>query len=134
MLIDTDILLDVALNRTPYSSPASELLNLLGSNGNKAFISWHTVSNLYYVLRRSEGDLRARQFIAGLLEFISVAETGTEDVPFAASLPIRDFEDAMQVAAARACGASHIVTRNSRDYVRPPITAIEAIEAVRLLS
>ena len=35
-----------------------------------------------------------------------------------------DFEDAMQVAAARACGAGHIVTRNVRDYERSPIPAV----------
>ena len=133
MLIDTDILLDVALDRAPYSIPASELLNLLASSGNGAFVAWHSVSNLYYVLRRSRGDSRARQFIAELFEFISVAETTTDDVLYAASLPMRDFEDAMQVAAARACGASHIVTRNARDYVRSPIPAVDADEALRLL-
>ena len=77
--------------------------------------------------------MRARQFIVDLMEFFSVAETTTDDVLYAASLPIRDFEDAMQVAAARVCGASHIVTRNARDYVRSPIPAIGADEAVRLL-
>ena len=46
---------------------------------------------------------------------------------------MRDFEDAMQVAAARACGASHIVTRNARDYARSPIPAIDADEALRIL-
>ena len=133
MLIDSDILLDVALNRVPHSIPASELQNILANSGNGAFIAWHSVSNLYYVLRRSRGDSRARQFIAELLEFVSVAETTTDDVLYAASLPMSDFEDAMQVAAARACGASHIVTRNARDYVRSPVPAVDAEEAVRLL-
>ena len=75
----------------------------------------------------------ARQFIHGLLRIVSVAQTGTEDVLYAASLPMRDFEDAMQVAAARACGAQHIVTRNARDYARSPIPAISPQEALDLL-
>ena len=37
-----------------------------------------------------------------------------------------DFEDAMQVAAARASGARLIVTRNLRDYERSPIPAANA--------
>jgi predicted nucleic acid-binding protein len=41
-----------------------------------------------------------------------------------------DFEDAMQVAAARACGARHIVTRNVRDYQRSPIRAVDPQEAL----
>ncbi len=43
---------------------------------------------------------------------------------YAAELPMADFEDAMQVAAARACGARYIVTRNVRDYERSPIRAV----------
>ena len=43
-----------------------------------------------------------------------------------------DFEDAMQVvvAAARACGAQNIVTRNGRDFQRSPIRAISPEEAL----
>ena len=41
-----------------------------------------------------------------------------------------DFEDALQVAAARACGARHIVTRNVRDYARSPTPAVEPREAL----
>ena len=101
MLLDTDILVDVALNREPFSGPASELLGLLGRSERRAYVAWHTVSNLYYILYRSEGDVMARQFILGLLRIVSVAQTDTEDILYAASLPMRDFEDAMQVAAAR---------------------------------
>ena len=41
-----------------------------------------------------------------------------------------DFEDAMQVAAARACGAMRIVTRNISDYARSPIPAVTPQEAL----
>ncbi len=37
---------------------------------------------------------------------------------------MNDFEDALQVAAARACGASFIATRNTSDYRRSPIPAL----------
>ena len=133
MLLDTDILLDVALNREPFFGPASQLLNRLGQSEQNGYVAWHTISNLYYVLQRSENDAAARRFISGLLRIVSVARTGTEDLLYAASLPMRDFEDAMQVAAARACGASHIVTRNARDFERSPIPAIDADEALRML-
>jgi hypothetical protein len=36
---------------------------------------------------------------------------------------MRDFEDAMQVVAAEACGADVIATRNIRDYARSPLRA-----------
>ena len=51
-------------------------------------------------------------------------------IPLDAALPMTDFEDAMQVAAARACGAQHIVTRNVRDYESSPISAISPQDAL----
>ncbi len=49
---------------------------------------------------------------------------------YAVSLPMADFEYAMQVAAARACGAQHVVTRNVRDFVRSPIPAVTPQDAL----
>ena len=130
MLLDTNILLDVVFDRHPFSEAASSLVKLLQERGEAAYISWHSVSNIYYLVSRDLGDSVAREFILEFTRFLSVAETGTEDVLYAMSLPMRDFEDAMQVAAARACSARHIVTRNARDYARSPIPAISPEEAL----
>ena len=46
MLLDTDVLIDVALDRHPYSESASELLDRL-EHGRKP---WHSLSNLYYIV------------------------------------------------------------------------------------
>ena len=78
----------------------------------------------------SRGGASARDFIVELTGFVAVAATDTESVRYAASLPMPDFEDALQVAAARACGARHIVTRNVRDYEQSPIRALSPQEAL----
>ena len=133
MLLDTNILLDVILDRYPFSEAAFALLSRLQVRDETAFVAWHSVSNIYYVVSRALGDSEAREFISDFMGFVSVADTGTADIQYAATLPMRDFEDAMQVAAARACGATHIVTRNARDFERSPIPVIGAKEALQLL-
>jgi len=52
-----------------------------------------------------------------------VSPTATDDLRFAAQLDMRNLEDAMQVAAAVACHADVIATRNIRDYSKSPIRA-----------
>ena len=97
-------------------------------------MAWHSVSNLYYLVAPAVGDAAARNFIVDLTRFVAVATTDSEGVRYAAQLPMADFEDAMQVAAARACGARHIVTRNVRDYERSPIPAVgpqETLDSLR---
>ena len=124
ILLDTDVLLDIALDRRPHSDPASELMDRIEHGAESAYIAWHSISNLYHIVAPARGGVRARDFIVELTRFVAVATTGTEAVRYAAELPMTDFEDAMQVAAARACGARHIVTRNVRDYDRSPIRAV----------
>ena len=130
MLLDTDVLLDVALDRQPHVDASGELLDRLERGREKAFIAWHTVSNFYYLVAPSRGGPGAHGFILDLTRFVAVAETDTRAVRYAAELPMRDFEDALQVAAARVCGARHIVTRNVRDFDRSPIPALTPSEAL----
>ena len=133
MLLDTGLLIDVALDRRPHSDLASEILDRLEHGYRKAFIAWHSVSNFYYTVAPKRGEGTARDFILELTRFVEVAETGTEAVRYAVALPMTDFEDAMQVAAADACGARYIVTRNVKDFRRSSIPAISPREALREL-
>ena len=130
MLLDTDVLVDVALDRLPYSGAASELLDRIEHGSLSACIAWHSVSNLYYLVTPAGSGVSARDFIAELTRFVEVAATDTEAVRYAVKLPMPYFEDAMQVAAARACGARQIVTRNVTDYERSPIPAVSPQEAL----
>ena len=130
MLLDTDVLIDVALDRRPHSGPSSELLDRVERGSRRAYVAWHTVSNFYYLVTSERGDSDTRDFIAELVRFVAVAPTDTAALRYAVSLPMADFEDAMQVAAARACGARHIVTRNVRAFARSPIPALTPREAL----
>ncbi len=133
ILLDTDVLIDIALDRRPHSGPASELLGRIERGTRGAYIAWHSISNLYYIVAPARGGTNARNFVVELTRFVAVATTDTKSVRYAAELPMADFEDAMQVAAARACGAQHIVTRNISDYARSPIRAVDPREALSQL-
>ena len=133
MLLDTDVLVDVALDRIPHSGPSSELLDRIEHGLESASMAWHSVSNFYYLVSPSRGGESTRDFIVDLTRFLAVAPTDTEAVRYAAELPMADFEDALQVAAARVCGARVIVTRNLRDYQRSPIPAVTPSEALEYL-
>ena len=130
MLLDTDVLIDVALDRRPHSGPSCEILDRVERGARRAFVAWHTLSNFYYLVTPARGDADTRDFIAELIRFVAVAPTDTAALRHALSLPMADFEDAMQVAAARACGARHIVTRNVGDFTRSPIPATTPREAL----
>lgn len=123
ILVDTDVLIDMALDRGEHAPPASALLDALEQRPGIGFVAWHTVSNFYYLVAPARGRTGTKQFVLDLTQFIRVSPTATDDLRFAAQLDMKDFEDAMQVAAAVACHADVIATRNTRDYSKSPISA-----------
>jgi len=122
LLIDINVLLDVALQR-PGAPASAKLLGLCGRQ-HEGWLAWHSVATLAYLIERQQSAISGRDFIRSMLVWADVAHTGRADALAALDLPMRDFEDALQVAAAMACGAQVIVTRNERDFKASPVPAL----------
>ncbi len=117
VLVDTDVLLDVALRRPKHFSRSADVLRW-AENGGQAAIAWHSLSNCAYLLKDD-----GRDFLKMLLSIVDVAPVAAKDARRALELPMKDLEDAMQAAAGLAWGADCIVTRNLVDYRKSPIPA-----------
>jgi predicted nucleic acid-binding protein len=117
ILIDTDVLLDVALAREPHLAASAAVLEWAESGGDAA-VAWHTLTNCSYLLKGG------RPFLKKLLEITEVAPVDTADARNALRLPMSDVEDAFQAAAAQAWKAEFIITRNLPDYQKSPVPAI----------
>lgn len=128
ILIDTDILLDVALRREKFFAESAAVLRFAESQPRQNAVAWHSLSNINYLLRPD-----ARPFVKELLAFVTVPTTGTYAALQAVELPMKDFEDAMQAAAAVQFGASYIITRNATHYRNSPVPAILPREFMRLM-
>lgn len=115
-LIDANVLLDVAQRRVPFFAASDRVVRWCEDHPGNGFIAWHTVSNLYYILRKSASDGVARGFISSTLDIMEVARTGTPEAKHALHLGLTDYEDALQVAAALTAGVDVIVTRDGADF------------------
>ena len=103
-LIDTDVLLDVALAREPHAEQSAGVLRWAEAGGS-AVVAWHTLTNCAYLLKGS-----GRPFLERLTY---------------------DLDDAFQAAAALAWQADVIVTRNLADYRRSPVRALSPAAFLR---
>ena len=63
-------------------------------------------------------------------EIFEISPTDTRSARFARMLPMPDFEDALQVAAAVMVKADFILTRNLKDYKKSPIPVMAPEEFV----
>ena len=123
ILIDANVLLDVALARPGLHEASGEALSQCGGEENAAFVAWHTLSNVYYILRKQANHDQAVEFLEDLLQWVQVVGVGHADAIRAFGYGMRDVEDALQVSAAEACSADVILTRNIGDFRASPIPA-----------
>jgi predicted nucleic acid-binding protein len=126
LLLDINIILDVVFQRP--GEPASSALIGACNEQHQAWVAWHSVATLAYLIERQRNPAVARELVTGLLSWARVAATGHQDALQALRLPMSDFEDALQVSAAQACGADYIITRNGRDFVQSPLPALSPEE------
>ncbi|MCB1227631.1 MAG: PIN domain-containing protein [Verrucomicrobiales bacterium] len=134
IFLDTNILLDVFLNRS--GKPQSlQVLQACVEAGNEGWIAWHTISNGFYIVRRETKQLsEAKRFTSELLQWCEVSTVGTTAALEAQRMNLSDIEDAMQIAAASACQADVIVTRNTPDFAASSIPVMTPEEFVKQFS
>ncbi|MEX1258936.1 MAG: PIN domain-containing protein [Gemmatimonadota bacterium] len=116
LLLDINVLLDVVLERDPWARPAAELLAALETNQAQGFVAGHTLPTVYYVVARSRDRDTAITAMHDLLRLLEVVPVEKQDFYRALSLPLNDFEDAVQAAAAFRIDAEYLVTRNEPDF------------------
>jgi len=124
VLVDTNIFLDVLMEREPWLDKSLDVINWCEAHPGDAWIAWHSLSNLWYVGAKLVGKKSAGEQIDAILDSFEVAPAHSNAARRARQLNVQDFEDALQAAAALECGAKQIITRNTADYKRSPVTAI----------
>ena len=122
VLLDINIILDVAFQR-PGEPASSQVIARCGRE-HEAWLAWHSLATLAYLIERQQSASFAREFMRGLLGWADVAVAQHADAVQALDWPMPDYEDALQAAAAVACGAQVILTRNGRDFKGSPVPAM----------
>jgi predicted nucleic acid-binding protein len=116
VLLDTDVILDFLLERTPFFEAASELIELNANDIFEAYVSGITPVNVFYIGRKIVGAAKIRQGITDLLTLVHISGVTGESLEEALGLAFADYHDAVQHAVAMNSGLDAIVTRDLGDY------------------
>jgi len=123
--IDTNILLDLLLNRDPYSKDAQTIFWLSEEHKINLEVSAISIINAAYVAHRNKyEDKDIRQALIGLMDFVFIPNTDKQVVLNALKSNFVDFEDATQMFCAQQGRADVIITRNIKDFVNSEIPCV----------
>jgi predicted nucleic acid-binding protein len=124
ILFDTNVILDVLLDRQPYAQASAGVWSLVEIGAAKGLVAAHAVTTIHYLVRKSLGDTRANRTVGLILKVFSVAPVTGVTIQEALDLRLGDFEDAVTAAAARAIGCDWIVTRDLKGFRGSQVRAI----------
>jgi predicted nucleic acid-binding protein len=116
VLFDTNVVLDLLLDREPFSLDAARCISKVESGEIEGWLCGTTVTTLHYLIGKSAGARKARESISLLLSLFEIAPVNKAVLDRALNLPFKDFEDAVLHEAASLVNVDVIVTRNNADF------------------
>ena len=117
ILVDTNVFLDIILERHPFFEHAAKLLHAVPLKDIEIFLTATTVTDLYYIVRKAKDRTIALSFIKDLLKLVEVSAVDKDVILQALQLGMADFEDAIQVSSANGNGITIVETRNEADFI-----------------
>ena len=133
ILFDTNIILDILEKRQPFYEASKSVLEECISNDIRGFIALHSVSNIYYILRKRFSVSDRRKLLLDHLDLLQVAGTDHEHVKNALQREcFSDFEDCLQDECAKQVHAEYIVTRNITYFSTSDIPAVTPEDMLKI--
>jgi len=112
ILLDTNVILDSLTPRELYSKNSDAVFALIIKKDVTGYVNTSSVTDIYYVLRKTFSDADSRQKIRGLLKLLQAIVVTKDDCFTALDSPMPDFEDALTAVCADKVNLDFIVTRD----------------------
>jgi len=135
LLIDANVVLDYVCQREPHYECVNRLIDLTQKFKCKTYVAFHSMSVIWYVLRKHAENSRRRELLFGITDVFTVTSASHEAVVDAiGDENFSDFEDCLQEKCALQCGADYIVTRNVKDFAASKIPAVTPAKMCEIIS
>ncbi len=121
ILFDTNVILDVLLDREPFSSTAAKLFSQVEAGEISGYVCATTITTIHYLARKVIGTESAMEEINKLMKLFEVAPVNRAVLDEAISSEFKDFEDAVVHEAAIYQDAQGIVTRDLNGFKKSKI-------------
>jgi len=133
VLFDTNVILDVLLDREPFANDAAYLLSKVERSEITGFVCATTITTIHYLATKALGANAAFRHINVLLALFVIAPVNRLVLEGAVKSKFNDFEDAVLHESALHAGAKYIVTRNSIDFKKSKLPVFEPREFINSL-
>ena len=133
MLFDTNVVLDVLMDRAPFAVAATHLMARVEDGSLTGYLGATTVTTIHYLATKTLGRAPAAVAVDGLLGLFDIAPVNRGVLADALALGLDDYEDAVLHEAARHAGLPAIVTRGRAGFRGATLAIYSPDELLRTL-
>ena len=133
ILFDTNVILDVLLDREPFSTTAAKLFSRVETGEITGFVCATTITTLHYLTSKMISADSALEEINKLMMLFEVAPVNRAVLDAALSSGFKDFEDAVLHESGLYKEAQGIVTRDSDGFKKSEINIYSPEELLLML-
>ena len=130
IFLDTNVVLDLIDHKRREHQSALALEQVIEKHQVKILCAWHSLAIIEHIGRKTFGPQQIHDLFKGLLNSFVIPKTGTKDALRAFQYLDKDYEDALQIAAAVAGSADIIITNDRAGFTKSPIPVITPSELV----
>jgi len=133
IIVDTNVVLDVLLDRAPFAGTASQVFAQIEKSQVEASLCATTITTIEYILGQSLSASAVRNTLHRLFELFDITTVNRSVIHEALQSKMNDFEDAVLAHSASLAGVDAIVTRNTKDFKHSPVKTFEPDEMLSVL-
>lgn len=134
LLIDTNIILDCLTNREPFAEESRQILYCCVEKKVKGYVAAHSITNIFYILRKHFSSSERKKMLHELCEFIEICGLQkTQLINALANEEFDDLEDCIQSECAKSIQADYIITRNAKDFAHSSVRAVPPKEFLKMI-
>ena len=132
LYIDTNIVIDLLVNRAPFYKQAAKLFSYADKNKVKLSIFSLTFDITIYLLQKSYSPLKTREILRDLKILVNVLPFDDKIIELALNdTEFDDIEDALQYFSAVENKQNIIITRNLKDFKASKLPVMTAGDFLR---
>ncbi|MBC6366796.1 PIN domain-containing protein [Algoriphagus sp. AK58] len=133
IFLDTNIILDIALERPIFFQHSSKIFEKLTEGRILCFLSATSIKDIYFLISKEKSKEIAKEFILDLVEIMQILAVDRNIVIHAVNSDFSDFEDSIQNSVADLNGIDWIITRNKKDFRQSRLQVLSPEEALERL-
>jgi len=134
VLVDTNVVLDILLNRVPFYDSSAYVEVLAEAKIITGYISASAITDIFFIAKGTLGKKSTKEALKNLLSVFKPATVTDNHIYQALNLDWKDFEDSVQYVVGEGFSADYIITRNIDDYASGSIPVVTPEQFIKVVA